>query len=41
MRVNLAGRIKIFVFDKTGTLTEDKISITGYRSVKSETINGK
>ena len=41
MRVNLAARIKIFVFDKTGTLTEDEISINGYRSVKSETINGK
>lgn len=30
-RINLAGRIKLFVFDKTGTLTEDGLSVLGVR----------
>ena len=32
-RVNLSGRIQIFVFDKTGTLTEDGLQILGLRGV--------
>lgn len=32
-RVNLSGRVQIFVFDKTGTLTEDGLQILGLRGV--------
>ena len=32
-RVNLSGRIQIFVFDKTGTLTEDGLRILGLRGI--------
>ena len=33
-RVNVAGRVNLFVFDKTGTLTEDGLELYGYRPVK-------
>jgi cation-transporting ATPase 13A2 len=29
-RLNLAGRVQLFIFDKTGTLTEDGVEMVGY-----------
>ena len=34
-RVNICGKIKMFVFDKTGTLTEDKLAISGVVAANS------
>ena len=35
-RINIAGRIQIFVFDKTGTLTEDGLTIYGLRGTHGQ-----
>lgn len=39
-RVNIAGRVTIFVFDKTGTLTEEGLSVLGFSGTKSINKNG-
>ena len=36
-RVNVSGRVNLFVFDKTGTLTDEGLEVHGFRPVEAHT----
>lgn len=40
-RVNVCGRVNLFVFDKTGTLTEEGLEVYGFRGVEEAEIKGR